>query len=116
MADAKSWFAPTLGLWHSYKQANIEVFRLYSVEFFAGLHFRMTPGQPYFLNMKKLSSLLMKFSWTRLAYPSVRPVLKSALKQLERENSSSKAGYRHLKNLEFMCEWFIPVVCTSYNH
>jgi hypothetical protein len=114
MAGAKLWFAPTLGMWRSYKQSNIEVFRLYSTEFFAGLHFRMTPGQPFFLNTKKLSSLLMIFSWTRLAYPAFRNELKSALRYLESQNSMSKAGYRHLKNLEFLCDWFIPVVRYHY--
>ena len=110
MKDAKSWLAPTLGMWHSYKQANIEVLRLYMNEFFAGLHFKMTPGQPLYLTSKKLSPILMQFSWVRLAYPAFRDQLKAALLHMETVNSTSKAGYRHLKNLEFLCDWFIPVV------
>jgi len=110
MAEAKSWFAPTLGLWHSYKQGNIEVFRLYQQDILMGLHFKMTPGQPFYLQKKKLSPILMMLSWIRLAYPSFRDDLKSAITDMEANNSTSRAGYRHLKNIEFLCEWFIPVV------
>ena len=110
MADAKSWFAPTLGLWHSYKQGNIEVFRLYSNDILMGLHFRMTPGQPFYLKKKKLSPILMILSWIRLAYPRFREDLMSAIASMEADNSTARAGYRHLKNIKFLCEWYIPVV------
>ena len=110
MAEAKSWFAPSLGMWHSYKQGNIEIFRLYSNDLLMGLHFRMTPGQPFYLKKKKLSPILMIFSWIRLAYPKFRDELMSTIASMEEDNSTSRAGYRHLKNIEFLCEWYIPVV------
>ena len=110
MGDTKMWFGPTLGAWHSYKQANIVVFRMFQREFFAQLHFDMFPGQPFFFGQKKLSKNVTLFSWIRLAYPSFEKELHEAITNMERSNSSAKAGYRHLKNLKFLCEWLIPVV------
>ena len=110
MSEAKRWFGPTLGAWHSYKQANAIVFRMFQRDFFAQLHFTMFPGQPFFFAQKKLSKNVVLFSWIRLAYPSFRGKLTTALQAMESGNSSAKAGYRHLLNLRFLCEWLIPVV------
>ena len=110
LAGVKSWFGPTLGAWHSYKQANAIVFRMFQREFFVQLHFAMFPGQPFFFGQKKLSKNVVLFSWNRLAYPSFRDKLLDAITRMESSNSSAKAEYRHLLNLKFMCEWLIPVV------
>ena len=52
----------------------------------------------------------MILSWIRLAYPRFREDLMSAIASMEADNSTARAGYRHLKNIEFLCEWYIPVV------
>ena len=114
MSEAKRWFGPTLGALHSYKQANAIVFRMFQRDFFAQLHFTMFPGQPFFFAQKKLSKNVVLFSWIRLAYPSFRGKLTAALQAMESGNSSAKAGYRHLLNLQFLCEWLIPVVSCVF--
>jgi len=114
MSEAKRWFGPTLGAWHSYKQANAIVFRMFQRDFFAQLHFTMFPGQPFFFAQKKLSKNVVLFSWIRLAYPSFRGKLTAALQAMESGNSNAKAGYRHLLNLQFLCEWLIPVVSCVF--
>jgi hypothetical protein len=110
MAGTRSWFAPSLGCWHSYKQGNIQVFRAFRHEFLAQLHFEMFPAQPWFANLARLPKLVLLFSWIRLAYPAFRQNLKDAITQMRLNEESTKAGYVHLKNLEFMCEWCIPLV------
>lgn len=110
MSNTKMWFGPTLGAWHSYKQANAIIFRMFQSEFFTQLHFTMFPGQPFFFGQKKLSKNVMLFSWIRLAYPHIRSNLHNAITSMERSNTRAQAGYRHLLNLRFLCEWLIPVV------
>ena len=112
MSNTKMWFGPTLGAWHSYKQANAIIFRMFQSEFFVQLHFEMFPGQPFFFGQKKLTKNVVLFSWIRLAYPSFKEKLSAAIKHMEETNSGSKAGYRHLLNLKFLCEWLIPVVLS----
>ena len=70
----------------------------------------MFPAQPWFANLARLPKLVLLFSWIRLAYPAFRRNLKDAITQMKRNEESKKAGYVHLKNLEFMCEWCIPLV------
>ena len=110
MSKTKMWFGPSLGNWHSYKQANAIVFRKFQNEFFGQLHFVMFPGQPFYPNQKKLSKNVMLLSWVRLAFPSFRSELYDAIQLMESSNSLAKAGCRHLLNLKFLCEWLIPVV------
>ena len=57
-----------------------------------------------------LPKLVLRFSWIRLAYPQFRQQLKDAIVTMSREQETKKAGFVHLKNLEFMCEWCIPLV------
>lgn len=110
MSHSKMWFGPTMGSWHSYKQANAVMFKMFQFEFFVHLHFHMFPGQPFYSNQKKLSKNVMIFSWIRLAYPTFRSALLDSITGMERSNSTALAGYRHLLNLKFLCEWMIPVV------
>jgi hypothetical protein len=104
-----------MGSWHSYKQANIQVFRMFRYMFLGQLHFEMFPTQPWFANQQKLPKLVLRFSWIRLAYPQFRQQLKDAIVTMSRLQETKKAGFVHLKNLEFMCEWCIPLVfyCTD---
>jgi len=54
-----------------------------------------------------ITRLWSMFHWESL---TCRQNLKDAITQMRLNEESKKAGYVHLKNLDFMCEWCIPLV------
>jgi hypothetical protein len=95
----------TLGYWHSYKQANFLVYKAYATSFMAGCFHTLFPNIPLFPKPRHLSSVVTLLSYIRLAYPTFRDALATAL--------SGDLGYaerKHLENLQVLCEFYIPVV------
>ena len=112
----RRWLSPTLGAWHSYKMANILIYRTFAHTFMGHLHFAMNPTQPWFPNQHRLPKLVLRFTWIRLAYPRFRKSLQDAIRFMEQRQEHKKAGYIHLRNLQILCEWYIPLVTIFYNH
>jgi hypothetical protein len=104
----RHWMASTLGWWHPYKQGVMTVWRLGAQHFWAPLYHAICPGAMLFKKMK-LVTLVLFFSYVRLAYPRIKGDLQAAL-----ADTSVKPKFRlHLKNLEALMEFFIPSVKIS---
>jgi hypothetical protein len=101
----RNWMVSTLGWWHPYKQAVMTVWRLGAQHFWAQLYHALCPGAMLFKKMK-LVTLVLFFSYVRLAYPRIKSDLRNAL-----ADHSVKPKHRlHLQNLESLLEFFIPSV------
>ena len=97
-----------MGVWHVYKQASIQVYRLASAHFMAPFFHHHFPDRKFFL-VPRLRSITYRLSLVRLSYDHWRKDLRLALA------ADLPAGDRqHLRNLQHLVEFFIPLVsCTT---
>jgi hypothetical protein len=95
----------TLGYWHSYKQANFLVYKAFAKSFMAGCFPSLFPNIPFFPKPRHLSSIVTLLTYIRLAYPTFRDALATAL-----SGDVGAAQRKHLENLQALCEFYIPVV------
>lgn len=95
-----------LGSWHIYKMATTCVWRLAGPDFIGPLFHQMFPTSKYPTNPRLVLATRI-LSLIRLAYPSFKPEVESALGR----EAKSRFEKAHLANLRDLCEWFIPKVC-----
>lgn len=99
---------PLLGLWHVYKQASIQVFKLAAADFLAPLWHVMFPDKKFYLDQRfrRVTNML---SLVRLSYPKWRDALHAAL-----QRDLPAAEKAHLENLFALVEYFIPLVSAMF--
>jgi len=95
-----------LAWWHNYKWASRKIFEVFGKDFIAGMFHTLFPSVNF--NMKYMSHTTINtyLTYIRLAYPSFRQQLVSAL----RKDDLTEHARQVLMNLQSMCEFFIPVV------
>ena len=105
-------FGLTLGWWHCYKQANLLIWRFAGPHFLGPMFHMLVPRSKVKRN-PKLLTVATYLSYVRLAYPKFRSKLAAALNH----PGVTANNKRHLRNLQMLCEFFIPVVIkNSINH
>ena len=104
-----SWCCFTLGLWHSYKQANLQLWRLAAPCFIAPFWHACMPGAKFYIK-PRLKIITTFFNLFRLAYPAVKDQLAAALVA----EGVQPHQRQHLRNLYDMLEWWIPQASWSY--
>jgi hypothetical protein len=95
----------TLGLWHSYKQANNLLWDALAFDFWAGLHLDLFPNQNIYPT-RKLFKNVVWFNLIRMSYP----MWKKELDQIIEKTPETDALFNHLLNLRAFLEFFIPAV------
>lgn len=94
-----------MGVWHIYKQASIQVYRLAGAHFLAPFFHHSFPDRKFYA-VPKLRSITYRLSLVRLSYPYWRKTLRLAL-----QDDLPVADRQHLRNLKLLVEYFIPLVC-----
>ena len=107
-SDMRSWMVLTLGTWHPYKQANKLIWLHWDKRIFAPLFHDLIP-QSNFFQGARLVTQATYLTYVRLAYPSFKNELKEAIASCE-EGGVRRVELSHLKDLQRLCEFFIPVV------
>lgn len=96
----------SLALWHSYKWATKRILQVFSNDFIGPMFHFLQPNREYTPDKMKHPAATTYISYIRLAYPSFKRQLVEALQKnvfLPRQKTL-------LRNLETLCEFFIPVV------
>lgn len=100
----KSYLVPLLGSWHVLKMANICVWRM-ALSTFTGplFHFLFPHAKIKFT--PRLIAVTRILSLIRLSYPHFK---ESLAEHLHNETKADRRQY--LRNLQDLCEFFIPAV------
>jgi len=93
-----------MGVWHVFKQASIQVYRLASAHFLAPWFHHSFPDRKFY-SAPKLRAITHRLSLIRLSYPSWRKDLREALLL-----DLPVGNRQHLLNLQLLVEYFIPLV------
>jgi hypothetical protein len=95
----------TLGMWHSYKQANLLLWKAGAFDFWIGLHLDLFPNQNIYPTRKLFKSVVW-FNLLRLSYP----MWKADLDTMIGNTKDSDILCNHMLNLRAFMEFFIPAV------
>ena len=106
----RRYTALSLAWWHNHKWATRQIVRVFGCDFIIPLFHHLFPDKGFILDKIKHSALTTYITYIRIAYPKFRKELSVALKRLGL-NTHQKTI---LTNLQDMCEFFIPVVYTSW--
>ena len=98
----------SLGLWHTYKQANLKVYQKYALTVFGPFFHHLFPGTKFFPK-PRLVQVVTTFTYIRLSYKRWRGQLKAM------QDDLLSVPRTQVQNLHWLCEWFIPLVQTSAN-
>lgn len=98
----------TLGLWHSYKQANHLLWASGAFDFWIGLHLDMFPNQNIYPKRKLFKSVVW-FNLLRISYP----MWKDDLDTIIECTKDSDVQLNHMLNLRAFMEFFIPAVSDA---
>ena len=110
----RSWMCLTFGTWHAYKQVCSVIWDHWSERVFGPLFHHLIPNAN-FRRTARLSSIATFMTYIRLAYPSFKNQLRTAtLYHKCRSASNDKVALSHLRDLRKLCEFFIPVVGSSF--
>lgn len=102
----RTYTSLSLAWWHSYKWATTRIVQVFSNDFIGPMFHFLHPRRVYCPDKMKLPATSTYLSYIRLAYPSFRQQLSRAL-----QNDVLLPPQKTLlKNLQAMCEFFIPVV------
>ena len=96
----------SLGLWHTYKQANLKIYLKYAPTVMAPLFHFLFPGTKFYPK-PRLVQVVTMLTYIRLSYRSWRKTLQQMMQDLL---SVPEASRNQVQNLHWLCEWFIPVV------
>jgi hypothetical protein len=99
----------SLGLWHTYKQANLKIYQKYASTVMAPLFHFLFPGTKFYIK-PRLVQVVTMFTYIRLSYRSWRKSLQSMMHDLLSVPEPSRT---QVQNLHWLCEWFIPLVTSS---
>lgn len=107
--NLRRYMGVSLAWWHSFKWATKRIVVVFACDFIAPMFHSLFPTKE--LSPMKIShtSACTLLSYIRLAYPSFRGALEAALANpvlLPRQLAI-------LRNLSYLCEFFIPVVCLG---
>ena len=104
----RKWNHVILGIWHPYKKAAEVVWRHWLPSFFGPLFHEIMPAAKCF-KQAKLRNIAQFFTLCRLAYPSFKTQLESAIASasVDIEHPEVVSSLNHLRDL---LEFFIPVV------
>ena len=105
-APMKQYFSMTLGVWHPRKQASILLWRRFRPLLIGKLFHCLHPGSNCYRDAK-LTQITFVLSAIRLAYPSIRDDLGKVIADVNRVSLQQRVAAR---NIQDMCEFFIPVV------
>ena len=119
-----------LGFWHPYLYAHVAIWNEFRHTFLAPAFFLLFPNQTL-LRRPRLSHSSTFFTWLRLAYPEIRPLLSAALSDTQKQMmmfeidhvrairdgkvlgtkiNPFRARYIHLLNLHTLFEFCLPVI------
>jgi hypothetical protein len=101
-----SWLLPTLGFWHIYKQASLQVYRAAAPHFIGPLFHHFYPKRK-FLAKPRLLQITNWLSLLRLSYPA----WSGDLARAGQGPTQHKIDKKHISNLRILMEYMIPVVC-----
>jgi hypothetical protein len=101
----------TLGLWHSYKQANQLLWSAGAFDFWIGLHLDMFPNQNIYPKRKLFKSVCW-FNLIRMSYPMWQAELDAIIEITPETDVMSN----HMLNLRAFMEFFIPAVSECFDH
>ena len=99
----------SLGLWHTYKQANLKVYQKYAFTVCGPFFHHLFPGTKFFPK-PRLVQVVTMFTYIRLSYKRWRPQLQAMNDDLL---SVPMASRTQVQNMHWLCEWFIPLVPPS---
>ena len=99
-----------LAWWHSYKHGVGSIWKAYANTIWAPLWQRLYPGSLFYAKPRSPQEGSMHLVYMGDAYPFFRTQLKTALANPD----VSPSGKAMLHNIQFLCEYAIPVVehCT----
>ena len=107
----RQWLCVQLGTWHPYKQANTVVWSHWGPRIFAPLFNEMI-ADANFNKKARLTTIACFLTYVRLAYPLFRRQLTEAMRSVK-ALGMDKVGLSHLRDLQKLCQFFIPVVSAS---
>lgn len=95
----------SLGLWHNYKQATLEIYKTYALTFIAPLFHVLFPGTTFYLKPKLVHAATI-LTYMRLSYK----YWSADLKKLANMEDLPPASRAHVDNLHILMEFFLPTV------
>lgn len=98
-----------MGLWHIFKQLQLEIWKYGARLFFAPLFHRMFPGQKFNIRPKHMF-LTWILSLVRVAYGQFKDGIEDLMINVALDDKT----YRYVENVRILCEYFIPVVNFSH--
>ena len=98
----------SLAWWHSYKWATKRIMIVYASDFIAPLFHYLFPTRQFDTSKFSHTAATTILSYIRLAYPR----FKNSLQEQLANPVISVRQRTILQNLQHLCEFFIPVVCT----
>jgi hypothetical protein len=104
--DLKTRIVDTLGWWHSYKTACYLLYHKLSKAVFAGCFHALYPANIFYPHPSNLTTILTIFQYIRIGYPE----FKQELARVINEAKANQNCLTHLKNIQSVCEFFIPAV------
>lgn len=96
-----------LGLWHTFKMANILIHRHYALDFLAPLFHFIVPGHTFYPHPSRLIQIQEVFTNLRLAFDADA---QEKLKEAMRDARIEPEYKRVLQNLQDLLQFFIPAV------
>lgn len=105
-----------LGLWHTYKQLNLLLWKTFLSQFFGSLYHVICPSQLVFIK-PTLTQVIVFLTMLRLCYPSIATTLEESLNYLK----SKPPFHPHLKFLPYLLNFkdiftfWIPLVSSYYD-
>ena len=105
----RTFTSVNLAWWHSFKHGVGSIWKAYANTIWAPLWQRLYPGTLFYAKARSPQEGSMHLVYMLKAYPAFRKPLKEALVNPD----ISKAGMSMLHNIQFLCEFAIPVVPNS---
>ncbi len=111
MGDSiREWLCVSLGLRRPYKQASLVVWEYGLARWFGPFVNYIIPDTNV-STKSRLCTIVLHMTYLRLAYPTIKPKLKAAIKRLEGDRTERGLIARsNLVDLRDLLEFMIPVV------
>lgn len=102
----RTFASVNLAPWHNFKHGVELIWKNWANEIFAPMYHYMYPQNKFAIKYQSPQEPLMHMMLLCQAYPSFKAQLKSGIEQ----DGAKKTNVCLLRDLEFLCEYAIPVV------